>query len=319
MSDDQTPMIKSHMKTSARIYFRQRSVTQRTIEMLIREERCHEAARVHRIVTRTHQHSVCTWRQFQRGRHGRGKGLEGIMQLSKGTLDSLLNGLRKYDFAVFILAGDDITQIRDRPMASTRDNVIFELGLFIGHLGADRTFFVTPRSVSDLRIPTDLLGITYATYDDAPQDGNLRAALGPVYREIQQRIEEFPQTPLSGETRLYTIVGLLNKPPAENDDPCFQSFRYDYMHNQNPLANLWSDPRPGNCVTANICKGSQPSQFLRVNFRSSLAMRVRSEYIPRAGEPEEYRRTTITLGLLPDSPQFAKQGTLARRQLLCVL
>ena len=28
---------------------------------------------------------------------------EGIMQLSKSTLDSLLSGLRKYDFAVFIL------------------------------------------------------------------------------------------------------------------------------------------------------------------------------------------------------------------------
>ena len=28
---------------------------------------------------------------------------EGIMQLSKSTLDSLLSSLRKYDFAVFIL------------------------------------------------------------------------------------------------------------------------------------------------------------------------------------------------------------------------
>ena len=53
-----------------------------------------------------------------------------------------------------------------------RDNIIFELGLFMGVLGHSRTFLIYPRGI-DIKIPTDLAGITLLPYtleleDDAP-------------------------------------------------------------------------------------------------------------------------------------------------------
>jgi hypothetical protein len=37
-----------------------------------------------------------------------------------------------------------------------RNNVIFEIGLFIGGLGRERVFIVTPQNTGDFRIPSDL-------------------------------------------------------------------------------------------------------------------------------------------------------------------
>lgn len=46
-----------------------------------------------------------------------------------------------------------------------RDNVIFELGLFVGHIGKDRCFILIPDNSDELRIPTDLIGMTSVEYE----------------------------------------------------------------------------------------------------------------------------------------------------------
>ena len=69
------------------------------------------------------------------------------MMLSKTTLDSLLAALEHSEFAIFALTADDKTEQRDRFGMTPRDNVIFELGLFLGRLGLGRTFMVRPRGV----------------------------------------------------------------------------------------------------------------------------------------------------------------------------
>lgn len=45
--------------------------------------------------------------------------------------------------------------------------MVFELGLFMGALSRDRTFVVVPHGV-DLKIPTDLLGMTTLRYKRTP-------------------------------------------------------------------------------------------------------------------------------------------------------
>lgn len=96
--------------------------------------------------------------------------------LSQGTIESLVRMAESVDFAIFIFTPDDIAEIREQQKNVVRDNVVFELGLFIGTLGSERCFIVKPRG-TDLHLPTDLLGLTPADYDGERSDGNLEAAV----------------------------------------------------------------------------------------------------------------------------------------------
>jgi predicted nucleotide-binding protein len=84
--------------------------------------------------------------------------------LSQDTLSSLLRQIDSFDFSVFILAPNDVLRMRGHQVHAARDNVVFELGLFIGRNGREKTFLLTPRG-EELHLPTDLAGITPITYD----------------------------------------------------------------------------------------------------------------------------------------------------------
>ncbi len=71
-------------------------------------------------------------------------------------------------FAVVLLSPDDLCRNRDihdeLPLKGrTRQNVILELGYFIGRLGRDR---VCPIVRGNVDKPSDIHGIVYLTYDD---------------------------------------------------------------------------------------------------------------------------------------------------------
>ncbi|HYJ89134.1 MAG TPA: nucleotide-binding protein [Pyrinomonadaceae bacterium] len=89
---------------------------------------------------------------------------EDVFGLNRGNLETLLKQLEEYDFAVFVLAADDMTASKDETKHSPRDNVLFESGLFMGVLGRERVFLVYDEAVP-LKIPSDLAGITLAGFD----------------------------------------------------------------------------------------------------------------------------------------------------------
>ncbi len=101
---------------------------------------------------------------------------QGVFGLSSGTLESLVNAVDGFDFAVLALTPDDLETSRGVTRPVSRDNVLFELGLFIGALGRERTFLIYDRT-QDLKLPSDLAGITPATFEPH-STGNLQAALG---------------------------------------------------------------------------------------------------------------------------------------------
>jgi predicted nucleotide-binding protein len=103
---------------------------------------------------------------------------QGVFGLSVGSLEALTKAMSKYDYAVLVLTPDDVTTKRGATSNSPRDNVLFELGRCIGALGRESTFIVYCRDET-LELPTDLAGVTAATYG-RHTDGNLRAALGSV-------------------------------------------------------------------------------------------------------------------------------------------
>jgi predicted nucleotide-binding protein with TIR-like domain/PilZ domain-containing protein len=111
---------------------------------------------------------------------------QGVFLLTRGTLESLMQVTRNCDFAVLVLSPDDWSAKRGVESRAPRDNVLFELGLFMGALGRDRTFVVSAKDEMP-EIPSDLAGVTLAT-DASREDGNLQAALGPVCTEIKAAI-----------------------------------------------------------------------------------------------------------------------------------
>jgi predicted nucleotide-binding protein len=111
---------------------------------------------------------------------------QGVFGLSGGTLESLVKIAPNFDFAVLVLTPDDLLSKRDKVSNAPRDNVLFELGLFMGVLGRERTYIVHPRV--EIELPSDLAGITTATYDSTRRDGNLQAAVGVPATKIMAEI-----------------------------------------------------------------------------------------------------------------------------------
>lgn len=129
---------------------------------------------------------------------------QGLFGLSGGTLETLVKSLNDFDFAILVLTEDDITISRDQEQNSPRDNVIFELGLFIGGLGIDRTFIVVDRQAK-LKLPSDLGGITPATFEP-PRKGTLQSALGSSCLAIEQAIKKLGTRNQSGVTAHWWTV-----------------------------------------------------------------------------------------------------------------
>jgi hypothetical protein len=113
---------------------------------------------------------------------------QGIFQLTKTSVESLIKALDRSDFAVFVFAPNDALRLRQKKYAAVRDNVVFELGLFMGKLGRQRTFIVVPKTSEHLRIPTDLTGVTLGKFEPNRKDKNLEAAFGPFCNAVRGQI-----------------------------------------------------------------------------------------------------------------------------------
>lgn len=123
---------------------------------------------------------------------------QGLFEISKYFLESLLDRLDESDFSLFVFGADDITKIRDKEAPTTRDNVIFELGLFIGRLGRERSFVLMPKDVAELHLPSDLLGVNTATFATPDNPKFLVAALGPACNKVRRAIKEVSTVPAPG-------------------------------------------------------------------------------------------------------------------------
>lgn len=81
----------------------------------------------------------------------------GIFTLNKSTLENLVKASRRFDYGVLIATNDDLALIRIKARTIPRDNVIFEMGLFLGSLGLTRAFLLTQERC---KLPSDYNGIT---------------------------------------------------------------------------------------------------------------------------------------------------------------
>lgn len=136
----------------------------------------------------------------------------GTFKLSSQTVDDLVKKTSAIDFAIFAFTPDDVATIRNHEEAIARDNVVFELGLFIGAIGKDRCYIVKPRGVT-MHLPSDLLGMNFADYATDRPDDDIASALNYACNQIRGRITELGSIDRSSFARAQGLTRPVPNPP----------------------------------------------------------------------------------------------------------
>ncbi|MCB1906008.1 MAG: nucleotide-binding protein [Rhodocyclaceae bacterium] len=115
----------------------------------------------------------------------------GNFGLARNTLDELWRMTHEVDFAVFVWAADVMHKERGRQRWATRDNVVYEAGLFAGVLSPQRVFLVVEAGV-DIKIPSDYLGIGFASFNRS-DEASIRRAAGEIRTAIDRAVRELEE------------------------------------------------------------------------------------------------------------------------------
>lgn len=112
-----------------------------------------------------------------------------VFSLNKGTLECLTKASRKYDYGILVASNDDILIKRKNKSISMRDNVLFEIGLFLGSLGLNRAFLLIHK---DIKLPSDFNGTTTVCYNDV----DVEEAIDCIIKKIEETKESFNLKPM---------------------------------------------------------------------------------------------------------------------------
>jgi CRP/FNR family transcriptional regulator, cyclic AMP receptor protein len=114
---------------------------------------------------------------------------DGVFKVTSYALDSLEAAVNDSDFAIAVAHHDDITLFRGNDWPTPRDNVVFELGLFMGRLGRNRAILMEPRE-GKVKLPSDLAGVTTIPYVyKAGKDAT--ALMGPACNMLRDHINQW--------------------------------------------------------------------------------------------------------------------------------
>lgn len=113
---------------------------------------------------------------------------DGIFKASHYAIEALEAALDESDFAIAIAQPDDNAETRGTERKVPRDNVIFELGFFMGRLGRKRAILLEPRG-EEVNLPSDLSGLTAIGYKSGPSK-DLPALLAPACHSLRKIINE---------------------------------------------------------------------------------------------------------------------------------
>lgn len=114
---------------------------------------------------------------------------EGVFSLSHGYLETLVNTLNQFDYGIFVLRSEDTLVSRGTESRTSRGNVLFEMGMYFGHLGRSRTFAVYD-SYARPAIVSDLHGVSFAPYDGS-RSSDILSAVGPACFSIRQELKKW--------------------------------------------------------------------------------------------------------------------------------
>lgn len=107
-----------------------------------------------------------------------------VFEMGRGTLESLVKASHEFDYGVFVAAKDDVVFKKRVLRWTARDNVLFEIGLFIGSLGLNRAFVVSTTS-----LPSDLNGVTTLRYRGKQLNGK---TILKIVEALENSRQSFP-------------------------------------------------------------------------------------------------------------------------------
>lgn len=99
-----------------------------------------------------------------------------VGETTVGTLDRVLDD---FGVAVMVVTPDDAVSRSGQKHPVVSDNLIYEIGLFHGRLGRNRTFVL---ATEDLRLPSDLAGVAYLRYNP----DRLESVITQLRRELNR-------------------------------------------------------------------------------------------------------------------------------------
>ena len=108
---------------------------------------------------------------------------DGVFGASQFPIIDLEKQVQEADFAVLVLGPDDKVVSRNEKSDAPRDNIVFELGLFMGALSHERTLMISPRGCG-IKIPTDILGLTPLSYKSGDSN-DFAALLAPACNQLR--------------------------------------------------------------------------------------------------------------------------------------
>ncbi|MCK5242213.1 nucleotide-binding protein [bacterium] len=89
------------------------------------------------------------------------------------TIIEKINDYSDVPFAAVILSPDDVAYSGKDKKYRARQNVIFELGFFIGKLGRENVFPIY-KNDSNIELPSDYDGVIYIPYDKSSNDWKVK-------------------------------------------------------------------------------------------------------------------------------------------------
>lgn len=184
---------------------------------------------------------------------------QGVFTASSYTMESLTQAAKGADFAILVATADDTVESRGASRPMVRDNVIFELGLFIGALGRERTYIVADRD-SDLQLPTDLAGITWLPYKRRA-DGNQRAAVNGAAIAITERVRHLGRRETSDARK--PTRGVLQELETEIERICVSAVAQGWRIKTNSETTLRLQTPTGRRFTFSIGEPSASRTALR--------------------------------------------------------
>ena len=120
-----------------------------------------------------------------------------IFKINNNFLHDLLKATLQFDFGILLGTTDDKVIVRGKEVLQSRDNVLFELGLFMGRLGLSKCAFVVEK---ELNLLSDIKGISLArfTKKNKKSFSDAISTVGDLFRNQQDSsVNFFPSSTLA--------------------------------------------------------------------------------------------------------------------------